>query len=146
MLAVCGQGYVDLQIIDASGALAPCKFHLLTKDGVYLMSIPRLVDDLVMATANRCACKACDSNQGCSAAAQSDGSMLGLRQAVLRCRASTQQPCMPANPTAHAPGSAEARKASPWHARRAEVIVVCRGTVGERYYLSSGLFPNFGPT
>ena len=29
---------------------------------------------------------------------------------------------------------------------RAEVIVVCDGIIGHRYYLSSGLFENFGPT
>lgn len=44
---------MDLNIIRADGLLAPCKFHLMTKDGVYLMEIPRLVDDLVMAAANR---------------------------------------------------------------------------------------------
>lgn len=29
---------------------------------------------------------------------------------------------------------------------RAEVIVVCDGIIGHRYYLSSGLFQSFGPT
>ena len=51
--AVPMQGYMDLNIIHNDGLLAPCKFHLMTKDGVYLMEIPRLVDDLVMAAANR---------------------------------------------------------------------------------------------
>ena len=32
---------------------APCTFHLLAKDGVYLMQIPRQVDDLVLAAGNR---------------------------------------------------------------------------------------------
>ena len=51
--AVLAQGYMDLNIIHEDGLLAPCKFHLMTKDGVFLMQIPRLVDDLVMAAANR---------------------------------------------------------------------------------------------
>jgi hypothetical protein len=46
---------MDLNIITVDGQLAPCEFHLLTKDGVYLMQIPRLVTDLVLAVANRCA-------------------------------------------------------------------------------------------
>lgn len=46
---------MDLNIITVDGMLAPCEFHLMTKDGVYLMEIPRLVTDLVLAVANRCA-------------------------------------------------------------------------------------------
>ncbi len=48
------QGYMDLVITTQDQKPAPCKLHLLGKDGVYLMQIPRTVDDLVLATANRC--------------------------------------------------------------------------------------------
>ena len=51
---LCWQGYMDLNIITVDGMLAPCEFHLLTKDGVFLMEIPRLVTDIVLAVANRC--------------------------------------------------------------------------------------------
>ena len=32
---------------------APCSLNLLAKDGVYLMNVPRQVDDLVLAAGNR---------------------------------------------------------------------------------------------
>ena len=51
------QGYADLVIITEgprANARAPCTMSLLAKDGVYLMQIPRQVDDLVLAAGNRC--------------------------------------------------------------------------------------------
>ena len=50
------QGYMDLVIIAAGpkGNLrAPCTLNLVAKDGVYLMQIPRPIDDLVLAAGNR---------------------------------------------------------------------------------------------
>ncbi len=50
------QGYMDLVIITAGSKenmRAPCTFSLIAKDGVYLMQIPRPVDDLVLAAGNR---------------------------------------------------------------------------------------------
>ncbi|CAK0786985.1 hypothetical protein CVIRNUC_010201 [Coccomyxa viridis] len=50
------QGYADLVIITEgpqANARAPCTMSLLAKDGVYLMQIPRQVDDLVLAAGNR---------------------------------------------------------------------------------------------
>lgn len=50
------QGYMDLVLI-TEGAKdnirAPCSWNLLAKDGVYLMNVPRQVDDLVLAAGNR---------------------------------------------------------------------------------------------
>ena len=51
------QGYADLVIVTEgpqANARAPCTLSLLAKDGVYLMQIPRQVDDLVLAAGNRC--------------------------------------------------------------------------------------------
>ena len=51
------QGYTDLVIITEgpqANPRAPCTMSLLAKDGVYLMQIPRQVDDLVLAAGNRC--------------------------------------------------------------------------------------------
>ena len=56
LLSAVVQGYMDLVIITAGpkGNLrAPCTFSLLAKDGVYLMQIPRPVDNLVLAAGNR---------------------------------------------------------------------------------------------
>lgn len=50
------QGYHDLVMVYANQTVAPCKWHLLSKDGIYLMEIPRLVDDIILAVANRSAC------------------------------------------------------------------------------------------
>ena len=55
-LLVPVQGYADLVIITEgpqANARAPCTMSLLAKDGVYLMQIPRQVDDLVLAAGNR---------------------------------------------------------------------------------------------
>ena len=35
------------------GQPAPCEFQLVAKDGVYMVQIPRKVDHIVMAAANR---------------------------------------------------------------------------------------------
>ena len=47
---------MDLVLITAGpkgNARAPCTLSLVAKDGVYLMQIPRPVDDLVLAAGNR---------------------------------------------------------------------------------------------
>jgi hypothetical protein len=51
------QGYLDLVLITEGAEdniRAPCSWNLLAKDGVYLMNVPREVDDLVLAAGNRC--------------------------------------------------------------------------------------------
>ncbi|CAL5229192.1 g12472 [Coccomyxa viridis] len=64
------KGYMDLVIINAGlkgNTRAPCTFSLVAKDGVYLMQIPRPVDDLVLAAGNRAEVLVeCDGSVGSS--------------------------------------------------------------------------------
>ena len=44
---------MDLTLLTMDGQPAPCEFQLVAKDGVYMVQIPRKVDHIVMAAANR---------------------------------------------------------------------------------------------
>ena len=48
--------YMDLAFVDAIGgpASAQCEIALLSKDGVYLMEIPRAVPGMLIPTGGRC--------------------------------------------------------------------------------------------
>ena len=134
---------MDLNIIRVDGILAPCKFHLMTKDGVYLMEVPRLVDDLVMAAANRRALLA-PQDRGHPLRHASPGTALGMHAAQGNpCGRAMACAVMPWwHGVATAPHCVRLLQSLP---RRAEVIVECDGDVGERYYLASGAVQNFGP-
>lgn len=55
------QDYQDLVLVREDLTPAPCQIHLFSKDGVYMLQIPRLVPDIVLSAANRC--RACSSSE-----------------------------------------------------------------------------------
>ena len=118
------QGYMDLAIITAgakANTRAPCTWQLIAKDGIYLMQIPRQVDNLVLAAGNRCS--------------------------ALHTRGVVRQPMVPSTPGSF---GAQTLQPIPWQAIsppfccRAEVLVECDGNVGDTYYLASGYLRTFG--